>query len=281
MLEDNPDVDKIHTIDKSISEVLASLKEEKFDRIIDLHNNIRTLSLKKKLGVRAESFPKLNLEKWLLVKLNVDKMPDLHVVDRYYKAVEGLGVKNTGFPCSLHIKNPLDIEKEFGFAMGTYITVSIGAQFNTKRMPHSLLIKIINQLNAPAILIGGETDNELATEIMGVIKNKKVVSAVGKYSLKESASIIAQSTRLLTNDTGMMHIATCFNIPVVSVWGNTVPELGMYPYYPKHPEMFTVHEVKGLKCRPCSKIGFDKCPKGHFDCMNKQNIDEIVNEVND
>jgi ADP-heptose:LPS heptosyltransferase len=78
----------------------------------------------------------------------------------------------------------------------------------------------------------------------------------------------------------MMHIATCFGVPIVSVWGNTTPDLGMYPYYPNQPEKFSMHQVEGLSCRPCSKIGFQECPKKHFKCMNEQNVEEIVKAVN-
>ncbi|MBL7917238.1 MAG: glycosyl transferase, partial [Bacteroidia bacterium] len=56
----------------------------------------------------------------------------------------------------------------------------------------------------------------------------------------------------------------------ISFWGNTIPEFGMYPYKP-HPES-KIMEVKNLKCRPCSKLGYKKCPKQHFNCMNQQNV---------
>lgn len=278
LLEGNTDVDRIHTINKSIDEIVNILKKENFDRIIDLHNNIRTLALKKKLSVRADSFPKLNWEKWLLVKMNVDRMPKLHVVDRYFKAVESLGVVNRGEQCKLIIDEHVDVRAELNVDPKKYIAVSIGAQFNTKRMTAELLVSVINSLDEAFVLVGGETDEDLAHDIISSV-NKKVHNAVGKYSIKESASIVAQSKKLLTNDTGMMHIATCFNVHIVSVWGNTVPQLGMYPYYPNNPELFSIHEVVNLKCRPCSKIGFDKCPKGHFNCMSMQNVDELVKDL--
>ncbi|MBU3663922.1 MAG: glycosyl transferase, partial [Bacteroidetes bacterium] len=72
---------------------------------------------------------------------------------------------------------------------------------------------------------------------------------------------------------GLMHIAAAFNKSIISYWGNTVPEFGMTPYLPapslnnnKSPYII-LNEVKDLACRPCSKIGFDRCPKGHFKCM--------------
>jgi len=84
---------------------------------------------------------------------------------------------------------------------------------------------------------------------------------------------------LITNDTGMMHIAAAFELPIVSIWGNTVPEFGMYPYRPQAPNSYSIHEVKGLSCRPCSKIGFDNCPKGHFKCMVDQDIEGIKAQI--
>ena len=84
--------------------------------------------------------------------------------------------------------------------------------------------------------------------------------------MNQSASWVQQAHSVVTHDTGLMHIAAAFGKPIVSVWGNTMPELGMYPY--RVAENIIV-EVNGLKCRPCSKIGSDKCPKGHFHCMER------------
>ena len=72
----------------------------------------------------------------------------------------------------------------------------------------------------------------------------------------------------MSHDTGLMHIAAAFGKEIFSVWGNTVPAFGMYPYRTE----FRVLEVPGLSCRPCSKIGFDKCPQGHFKCMRDQTL---------
>ena len=77
----------------------------------------------------------------------------------------------------------------------------------------------------------------------------------------------------------MMHIASSFNIPVVSAWGNTVPSLGMFPYHPKDKN-FSIHQVGGLSCRPCSKIGYQECPKNHFNCMKMQDTEAIARDIN-
>ena len=77
-----------------------------------------------------------------------------------------------------------------------------------------------------------------------------------------------------------MHIAAALHKPTISIWGNTVPAFGMYPYFPKEiKDNYVIIENKNLKCRPCSKLGFDTCPKQHFDCMQKIEADLIVDAV--
>lgn len=281
VLEHNPHIDRLFTIEKSISEVLPALKKEKYDFVIDLHKNTRTLALKLKLGRPAYAFPKLNLEKWLLVNWKRKSMPDLHVVDRYFKAVEKLGVINDQLPGEFYIdsKDEVNLETHFGKQLNDFISIAVGAQFATKRIPLNKLQEIIAKIDQPIVLVGGPTDVDFANQILTFFPNKSIYSACGNFNLAQSASIVKQSKILLTNDTGMMHIAACFNVPIVSVWGNTVPEFGMYPYYPNNKEMYSIHEVTGLSCRPCSKIGFQKCPKGHFNCMQLQNSNEISNTI--
>jgi ADP-heptose:LPS heptosyltransferase len=75
-----------------------------------------------------------------------------------------------------------------------------------------------------------------------------------------------------------MHIAAAFGKDIVSVWGNTIPEFGMTPYLPTAGSQ--IMEVKEVSCRPCSKIGHDKCPKGHFKCMNMIDVLAVAEAVN-
>lgn len=282
LLDNNADLDKIYTIKKSIAEVIPVLKMEKYDQIIDLHNNLRTRSLRLSLGVKTSAFPKLNLRKWLLVNFKWHKMPDVHVVDRYFEAVRNLGVVNKSYPASFIIggENHVDVKNQFGLDPGAYVSIVIGAKFATKKMPVELLIKVIDRVKMPVILVGGKEDQEVARIVQEKCRNATCFSAAGKFNIAQSASIVRQSAKVLSNDTGMMHIAAIFDLPIISVWGSTIPELGMYPYRPDRPESFVVHEVVDLSCRPCSKIGFEKCPKGHFKCMLEQDVDAIVRDLN-
>lgn len=266
LLKNNPYIDSVYQIDASINEVIGDLKKENYDYVIDLHNNLRTQILKFRLGMPAKSFNKLNMEKFMLTNFKLDMMPKIHIVDRYLETVKHLGVKNDnqGLDFFLSANDKMDIS----IFPKNYIVFVIGGQHATKILPNEKIISIIKKVNKPVLLIGGPEDAYRGEEIAKACN--KVVNTCGKYSILHSASLVQQATMVITHDTGMMHIAAAFNKKIYSVWGNTVPEFGMYPYL--ESEQSKRIEVKGLNCRPCSKIGYDKCPKGHFKCM--QEIDE-------
>jgi len=266
LLKNNPYIDSVYQIQNSITEVIADLKKEKYHYVIDLHSNLRTQILKFRLGMPAKSFNKLNIEKFMLTNFKLDKMPKIHIVDRYLETVKHLGVKNDnqGLDFFLSANDKLDIS----IFPKNYIVFVIGGQHATKILPNEKIISIIKKVNKPVLLIGGPEDAHRGEDIAKACN--KVVNTCGKYSILHSASLVQQATMVITHDTGMMHIAAAFNKKIYSVWGNTVPEFGMYPYL--ESEQSKRIEVKGLNCRPCSKIGYDKCPKGHFRCM--QEIDE-------
>jgi ADP-heptose:LPS heptosyltransferase len=126
------------------------------------------------------------------------------------------------------------------------------------------------------ILLGGKEDRERGEQIVGRA-GPLVFNSCGQYNLNQSASLVRQANTVLTNDTGLMHVAAAFNKRIVSVWGNTIPAFGMVPYLPEQfKQNAMIAEVSGLSCRPCSKIGFKECPKKHFNCMNKIDIDPVV-----
>ena len=206
------------------------------------------------------------------------KMPKVHIVDRYMQAVESLGVKKDDSPCEFYIsaENEVDIQQELELNTKKYIGVAIGAQFATKCLPTDKMVEILKDLDSTIVLLGGPEDEAKGNEIATLLNGKEIINSCGKFNLQQSASIVKQASVLLTHDTGLMHIASCFEVPVISVWGNTIPEFGMYPYFPSNPELFSIHEVKDLSCRPCSKIGYQDCPKKHFRCMVEQDVEKVV-----
>jgi len=264
LVENNPYIDQYHLLGKSLNEFIATLKAENFDYIIDLHNNLRTSIIKFRLSsAKSFSFDKLNFKKWLLVNLKINQMPDVHIVDRYLKTTESLGVinDNQGLDYFIPAKDIVQINEP-------YIAFAIGGQHATKKLPTTRIIEICQKLSGKIMLLGGKEDATAAEEIEKAV-GLNIINACGKYNLNQSASLVQQSAYLITHDTGLMHIASALKKKVISIWGNTVPEFGMYPYLTE----FKIIENKNLSCRPCSKIGYSKCPKGHFKCMSELNLD--------
>jgi ADP-heptose:LPS heptosyltransferase len=267
--------DKIYCIEKDVSEVADDLKSEGYDFIVDLHHNLRSMKVKSALKSQSAAFPKLNIEKWLLVNLKINKLPGIHIVDRYFEAVKSLGVTNDGLGLQYHVPSFEEIDvgaQNFEpLLKNGYIGFVIGANHYTKQLPVHKIISICKQIEMPIVLLGGKGDEEKAMQIETAL-GAKVYNACGKYSIHGSASLVKQAKKIITHDTGLMHIAAAFKKDIISVWGNTVPEFGMYPYKPG-PGSHII-EVTGLSCRPCSKIGYKACPKKHFKCMEQ--IDEAA-----
>lgn len=266
ILEHNPYLSKIHTIEKDVKEVLAELKKENFDFVIDLHNNIRSAQVKMALGKPSPTFKKLNFKKWLLVNFKINKMPSTHLVERYLNTVEQLGVKNDlkGLDYFIPEKDEVDIATLPASHQSGYIGFVIGAKHATKQLPTEKMISICKKINQAIVLLGGKEDSGRAAEIENAV-GATIYNACGRYNLNQSASLVKQATKIITHDTGLMHIAAAFKKEIISVWGNTVPAFGFTPYLPDVKSKIV--EVKGLPCRPCSKIGYEKCPEGHFKCM--------------
>ena len=109
-----------------------------------------------------------------------------------------------------------------------------------------------------------------------LVDEVKIYNACGKFTLNESADIVRHAKFIITHDTGLMHIAAALKKPIISIWGNTIPEFGMTPYYGNKAVQQKVFEVPHLSCRPCSKIGYNKCPKRHFKCMEQQDMVEVA-----
>lgn len=280
IVENNPYIDKVHLLSHSWETMIHELKMEEYDFIIDLHHNLRTMRLKKELGVKSFSFNKLNIQKWVYTNLKWNLMPELHIIDRYLETLNSFGIKNDeeGLDYFIPVKDETHLKDIPVSHHAGYIGIVIGAAHFTKKMPVEKLKELCLKITHPVILLGGKEDAENGNEI-ALVDPVKIYNACGKFKLNESADLVKKSKLIITHDTGLMHIAAAFKKPIVSVWGNTAPEFGMTPYYGKLQIPNYKLQITNLRCRPCSKIGYDKCPKGHFKCMNEISLDDILVSV--
>ncbi|MDQ3017712.1 MAG: glycosyltransferase family 9 protein [Bacteroidota bacterium] len=277
---ENPHVTKVIILADNFESMIQLLKAENYDLVIDLHNNIRSARIKLALHKPSVSFRKLNLKKWLIVNFKIDKLPDLHIVDRYFETVTSLGVQNDGKGLDFFIPpaKVVDVKTELGVDPGNYTAIVIGAAHATKCMTIDQIAQLIEFIHMPVVLLGGRQETAKAIRIISKSKSKTVFNACGPFDISQSASILQQATKIITHDTGMMHIAAALQKQQSVVWGNTISGFGMYPYYgdAEHAGKASNFEVSGLSCRPCSKIGYAKCPKGHFKCMLNHDLESIA-----
>ena len=277
LVADNPHIDRTYFLEDSLNDLIRQLRAERYDYIIDLHNNLRTRLIKLRLGVRSYSFDKLNGQKWLLTRWKINTMPPVHIVDRYMETLRSFGIINDerGLDYFIPYRDQVEMEWLPATHRPNYVAYAIGGQHTTKRLPLSRMIELCLRIDYPIVLLGGKEDAVAGDAIEQALGSRLIYNACGKYNLNQSASLLKQARVVFSHDTGLMHIAAALKKKVYSIWGNTTPLFGMYPY--KTP--YVVLENNAISCRPCSKIGYDRCPLGHFKCMNDLSFDFEVNEL--
>lgn len=283
----NPYIDKFFYYDKNLDEVIEQLKKEEYDYVIDLHNNFRSLKVKRALGVKSYTIDKLNFQKFLLTKLHINIMPKRHITLRSLDTVAAFGVKDDGGGLDYFIpENDKIKESDIPAShLAGYIAVVIGASYHTKKLPVHKLKALCEGIQHPIMLIGGKEDGEIGEQVSAV-DPFKIYNACGRFNLNESADLVRRSKLVISHDTGLQYIASAFNKTVLALWGSTSPKLDVEPYYSrqflesqKELPYENIIRMPPLKCQPCSKFGNKKCPLGHFKCMEQMDIQKIVSRV--
>ena len=269
ILSENPYLEKIHFLDNDINETISNLKQEGFDYVIDLHNNIRSRLVALQLRCTTKYYYKSNLKKLLLIKLGINILDNVHVVDRYMKTVHSLGVKNDNLGLDYFL--PSDINLEFDTSK-KFICWSIGASYINKKISLKTILEVSDNIKKPLILLGGIEDYQFANNIINKAVKKDIYNFCGELNLSQSAYLIKNSSLLLTNDSGMMHIGSAFKKTIISFWGCTKPSLGFWPYFSNSN---SIEILANYSNRPCSKHG-SSCRNKNQICINSINSREII-----
>lgn len=257
-----------------------------YELVVDLQNNRRSRRIVRRAAHgRVVRYRKENWKKWLLVRTGLNLYGGVRsVVERYMDAVVPLGVKDDGGGCELF---PAEEERRFAGTMAgdgdaLKLGVCFGAKHYTKRWPPARFAEAISRISSAVplevFLLGGREDAEHAAAIMaelGPDTAARVRNLSGSCSLMQSAALLERMDAVLTNDTGLMHMASAFRKHLFVLFGSSSPLLGFLPYGTGY-ELF---EVEGLSCRPCSHIGRDRCPKGHFRCMEELHAARVASAV--
>lgn len=277
ILNTNPYIDVLHLIKDKVNPIIESLKNENFDYIFDLHNNLRTAQVKRALKGIDFTFKKYNIQKWILVNLKINRMPNMHLVDRYMETTRSFGIVNDGKGLDYFIpeKDFINVNESPIAIHKAYIAFAIGGQHIGKKLPNHKIISICNKLNKPIILLG-DIEDKINGDVIANESTQLIFNAAGRYNLNQSASMIKQAVAVITHDTGLMHIAAALKKPIISIWGATVPAFGMYPYMPVQGSRWIEPNSGG---RPYSKLGNTQWYKSPYKGMETIDIDQVINAI--
>ena len=285
----NPHLSKILEFDvKEGFEGLKKLKNEiwrnKYHVILDLQRNLRSSYLT--FGRVINKFSHTDIFKvkknqiirFLLVKWKVNLYKKMYsriipVWEKYVRTAQKLEIVPDEGQLELFPSD--DAQRQTDRFLNNlpagdwHLVIAPGAKHITKRWPTDyftdLILQLYNSYKIKTLLIGGEQDNEVIEDILEGIPRDIALSTAGKFTLLETAVIIKKAKLVISNDSGLMHVATAFNRPLIAIFGSTVEEFG---FFPNNPNAITI-ENKGLYCRPCSHIGRTTCPEKHFKCMKE------------
>lgn len=211
-----------------------------------------------------------------MVRLKM-KLVCTHIVERYLATCKSLNVHNDDQGLDFFIAPGTTLDQTTLSFLGqpSVKAFAVGGTYATKRMPVEKIAEFIAAGNSPVVLLGDQNDHN-RVHVLETQFGNQILNLCGKLNLHQSALVLQKCNTVVSHDSGLMHIAAALKKPIISVWGNTVPEFGMGPYFPKdHQSLHLSSNEVDLKCRPCSKLGYNQCPKAHFNCMMKQRVNTL------
>jgi heptosyltransferase-2 len=269
----NPYINKLYFYQRNDnSKVFESLSSSKYDLCIDLQNNLRSAKVVSLLNCSNVKFQKHTIDKFLLVNFKINRLRDLPSIPvRYASSLKGFQLDDEGLDLFLPEGIKTSIKNQ-----GNTIGFCPGSRHLTKMWPEEYFIELGSRLLSEGFniaLLGGKSDREVCKRI-----SEKIPSSVdlsNNDDLLGIASEMKNCKLIVCNDSGMLHTACAVKTPVTVFFGSTVSEFGFTPYNNKN----LILQNNCLSCRPCSHVGREKCPKGHFKCMLEVTPQKALNEI--
>ncbi|MCX6138213.1 MAG: glycosyltransferase family 9 protein [Ignavibacteriales bacterium] len=292
LVRHNPHLSRVIEFDAdgdggSLGELGAELRRQRYDLVLDLHNNLRTIALRiLSRPLCSEVITKHIFRRWMLVRWKRGiSQPFLHAVDRYFETLRSYGIHADDKGLEIFLPDDIVsrvkgvITAHFGTSGRTIIGMCPGARHFTKRWPWDKYAETAENLLRDGaygvLLLGGYEEKDLCDRIASGFPANSILNLAGSLSILESAAAMDCCSVVLTNDSGLMHLAAARRRSVVALFGSTTRELGFFPYGTES----VVVEQQDLPCRPCSHIGGDHCPEAHFRCMLDIHPERVAVEV--
>jgi len=319
LLSDNQDINNLFLLKKG--QPIKPLTEEIFKKvpqysiIIDLHNKIRSVMLRKAIN-RAQDLPaivikftKPYLKRILLTKFNKNTYKERkRITEQYFELIfDNIGnakewygrmlsrkLKKLPTRPTLYTANSTSLKEDtlplwknmtHPSPMKPTIAIAFGATWFTKMWPITKYVSLIKKLlqsneSLQIALVGSDSEQSQWLDMIKLspqMNNKRIFNFMGKLSVIQSNLILSKCDILLTNDSGVMHMgSTQPKLYIIALFLSTVEEFGFYPFAPQ--ESFEVIS-KSLKCKPCNHKGLKSCPKKHFNCAELITVNEVYLKI--
>ncbi|PZR26953.1 MAG: glycosyl transferase family 1 [Citrobacter freundii] len=256
-----------------------------FDAVADLHNVLRSIILRNLFrlsGVPVAKIDKGRKEKKELTAKENKKLVQLKTSFQRYADV----FNELGYPFTLDksqpafTKQPLPSNAADLFVPGKkHIGIAPFAKHGEKMYPVDKMLAVIQQLHSDTnnqlfFFGGGKEEVNLLTE--WETRFPGVINLAGKFSFSEELAIISNIDVMISMDSANMHLASLFNVPVISIWGATHPYAGFYGWGQKAENAVQID----LYCRPCSVFGNKPCYRGDHACMEQLPEGMVVDRLN-
>ena len=157
-----------------------------------------------------------------------------------------------------------------GLSAQGYVVFAPGAEYGpAKRWPAAHFSALAQQLDKPVVLLGSGKEAALCEDIAGpvnALRPHQCRNLAGATTLMEAFALIAAAHRVVSNDSGLMHVAAAFGVPQVAVYGSSSPE-HTPPLNPLAQVLWLKRDASyqpPLDCAPCFKRD---CPLGHTRCL--------------
>ncbi|MBM3225104.1 MAG: lipopolysaccharide heptosyltransferase II [Candidatus Tectomicrobia bacterium] len=284
LLQTNPCVDRVLLVEPQhgLTQTLHMVRQTRYDVVMDLHRTWRShLLYRGSLARRKLAYRKRTWRRALLVHLGWNTLRAMTPVPELYAApLRRLGITAALPPLEIHLPAASCLAMQHYIQTGLpdhytqpLLAVAPGARWTTKQWPverFAAAAQAIAQAHhAAVVVLGGREDQERSLALCQRLR-VPVLNSTGTLSLLQTAALLAQCRLLLSNDSGLMHMATALRVPVVAIFGPTVQEFGFYPFQAQAQVISTA-----LSCRPCSTKGSQRCPRGHHQCMQQVTVAQV------
>lgn len=251
---------------KSLFRLLKTVRNQKFDTVINLHRFASSGFLTAFSKARYTSGYDKNPFSFLFDHKSKHKIGDgRHEIDRYNDLIESITDKTVVKP-KLYptFKQFSKIEH---LVEAPFVCMAPSSVWFTKQLPKHKWIELCNSIPKETIiyLLGGPNDKTLCEEIKKSSTHLTIKILAGDLSLLESCELMKHAKMNYVNDSGPLHLASSVNAPTTAFFCSTVPAYGFYPLSFKS----TIIEVTNLDCKPCGLHGYKACPKNNFKCGNE------------